>query len=118
MKETIDSIIKWHEQTFPDATLEGQEQKWDAERLEWENTSYGSPHELEELADMIIVCCGIMRFDYALGFHYLASTLGRIQVMATNGKDLWKAVERKMAINRKRKWNKVGNTFQHIEEGE
>lgn len=116
MKETIKSIIEWHEQTFPDATLEGQEQKWDDERLEWENTSYGSKYELEELADMVIVCCGIMRFDYALGFHYLASTLGRIQVMATNGKDLWGAVERKMQINRQRKWEKQGNTYQHIEE--
>lgn len=24
MKETIKTIIEWHEQTFPDATLEGQ----------------------------------------------------------------------------------------------
>lgn len=118
MSETIASIMLWHEQTFPDATLEGQEQKWDDERLEWENTSSGTPDELLELADMVIVCCGIMRFDYAEGFNYLASTLGRIQVMPTNGKDLWEAVERKMAINRNRKWGKQGNSYQHIEEGE
>lgn len=118
MKETIKSIIDWHEQTFPDATLEGQEQKWEDERDEWENTSYGSKYELEELADMVIVCCGIMRFDYVEGFNYLAATLGRIQVMPTNGKDLWGAVERKMAVNRQRKWNKIGNKFQHKEEGE
>lgn len=117
MKETIASIILWHQQTFPDATLEGQIEKWDDERLEWEDTSSGTPDELLELADMVIVCCGIMRFDYAEGFNYLASTLGRIQVMPTNGKDLWGAVERKMAINRNRKWNKIGNTFQHISEG-
>ena len=117
MSETIKSIIEWHEQTFPDATLEGQEQKWEDERDEWENTSYGSKYELEELADMVIVCCGIMRFDYAEGFDYLANTLGKIQVMPTNGKDLWGAVERKMAINRNRKWNKIGNKFQHKEEG-
>ena len=118
MKETIASIIKWHEHTFPDATLEGQEQKWDDERLEWENTSSGTPDELLELADMVIVCCGIMRFNYAEGFDYLASTLGRIQVMPTNGKDLWEAVEHKMQINRNRKWGKQGNSYQHIEEGE
>ena len=118
MKETIASIILWHEQTFPDATLEGQEQKWEDERNEWENTSSGTPDELLELADMVIVCCGIMRFDYAEGFDYLAATLGRIQVMPTNGKDLWEAVERKMATNRQRKWSISKGIYQHISEGE
>ena len=28
MKETIISIAKWHEETFPDATLEGQIEKY------------------------------------------------------------------------------------------
>lgn len=116
MNESIKSIIEWHEQTFPNATLEGQISKWEDEQEEWENTSYGSKYELEELADMVIVCCGIMRFDYTTGFDYLTYTLGKIQVMPTNGKDLWGAVERKMEINRKRKWNKVGNKFQHVEE--
>lgn len=102
MSESIKTIIQWHEQTFPDATLEGQEQKWEDERDEWENTSYGSKYELEELADMVIVCCGVMRFDYAEGFDYLAATLCKISVMAFNGTDLWRAVEKKMAKNRKR----------------
>lgn len=118
MKETIKSIIEWHEQTFPDATLEGQEQKWDDERLEWENTSSGTPDELYELADMVIVCCGIMRFDYAKGFNYLSVTLGKLYVTPLDGERLWNAVEKKMQINRNRKWGKKGNSYQHIEEGE
>lgn len=118
MKETIKSIIEWHEQTFPDATLEGQEQKWDDERLEWENTSSGTPDELYELADMVIVCCGIMRFDYAKGFNYLSVTLGKLYVTPLDGEQLWNAVEKKMQINRQRKWGKQGNSYQHIEEGE
>ena len=28
MKETIKSIIDWHETTFPDATLKGQKEKY------------------------------------------------------------------------------------------
>lgn len=116
MAETINTIIEWHEQTFPDATLEGQEQKWQDERREWEDTSYGSRYELEELADMVIVCCGIMRFDYTEGFCYLTSTLCKIGVMAYNGTDLWRAVEKKMAINRNRKWDKKNGNYQHVEE--
>lgn len=116
MSETIASIILWHEQTFPDATMEGQEQKWEDERDEWENTSSGTPDELLELADMVIVCCGIMRFDYAEGFDYLAATLGKIQVMPTNGKDLWEAVEHKMQINRNRKWSIGKGNYQHVGE--
>ena len=116
MKETIASIILWHEQTFPDATLEVQEQKWQEERKEWEDTSYGSKYELEELADMVIVCCGIMRFDYTKGFCYLTSTLCKISVMAFNGTGLWRAVENKMTINRQRKWGKGKGNYQHVEE--
>lgn len=102
MSESIASIIKWHEQTFPDATLEGQMQKWCDERLEWENTPTGTPDELYELADMVIVSCGIMRFDYAKGFDYLSVTLGKLYITPFEGEQLWKAVENKMAKNRKR----------------
>ena len=61
MKETIKSIIEWHEQTFPDATLEGQLEKFEDERVE-----YGESESLEELADLFIVACGIARFDYVV----------------------------------------------------
>ena len=117
MSESIKTIIQWHEQTFPDATLEGQEQKWDDERLEWENTSSGTPDELSELADMVIVCCGIMRFDYAKGFNYLSVTLAKLYVTPLDGEQLWSAVENKMAINRIRKWSVGKGNYQHIEEG-
>jgi hypothetical protein len=59
-----------------------------------------------------------MRFDYAEGFDYLTATLGKIQVMPTNGKDLWEAVERKMAKNRQRKWTIGNGQYQHITEEE
>ena len=38
MKETIDSIILWHEQTFPDATMKGQIEKWFDEEKEFKQT--------------------------------------------------------------------------------
>ena len=118
MAETINTIIEWHKQTFPDATIEGQEQKWEDEREEWENTSSGTPDELFELADMVIVCCGIMRFDYAKGFNYLAATMDKLCVTPLDGEELWGAIENKMQINRNRKWDKGNGSYQHIPEGE
>lgn len=35
MKESIKSIIQWHEITFPDATLLGQKEKYHKEFQEW-----------------------------------------------------------------------------------
>lgn len=114
--QTISDIIFWHSCFFSDATLEGQMQKWDDERLEWENTSTGTPDELYELADMVIVSCGIMRFDYAKGFNYLSVTLGKLYVTPLDGEKLWGAIEEKMKINRQRKWCIGNGNFQHIEE--
>jgi hypothetical protein len=117
MKETIKSIIEWHEQTFPDATRGGQIEKWHDEEKEFKKTIQGTEEELYELADMVIVSTGIMRFSYKQGFDYLARTLQYMINADYVGQVLWEAVELKMQINRKRKWNKIGNKFQHISEG-
>ncbi len=58
MKETILSIAKWHEQTFPDTDLQGQLAKFQEETDE-----YAEDESLAELADMFIVACGMTRFD-------------------------------------------------------
>lgn len=61
-QETIQSIIKWHAETFPDATLQGQAQKFQEEKKEYlAATNIGD--KTEELADVFIVGCGIARFD-------------------------------------------------------
>lgn len=36
MKETIETIIQWHAETFPNATLDGQIEKFNDEHKEWE----------------------------------------------------------------------------------
>ena len=46
MKETIISIAKWHEETFPDATLDGQKVKYTEELHEWEESQYEDISEL------------------------------------------------------------------------
>lgn len=116
MKENIASIILWHEQTFPDATLKGQLEKFEDERFEYEENKC-----MEELADMFIVACGIARFDYVealRAFWIVERILRRWTKMPVSRYVLQAAVDNKMAINRNRKWGKVGNKFQHIEEGE
>lgn len=115
MKETIASIIKWHEQTFPDATLEGQIEKFDDELSE-----YGESECLEELADLFIVACGIARFDNVsalVAFERVCEILKLWRVNYGNPVPLQMAIDNKMAINRERKWGKGKGNYQHIEEG-
>lgn len=118
MKETIKSIIDWHEQTFPDATRGGQIEKWHDEEKEFKKTIQGTEEELYELADMVIVSAGIMRFSYKLGFDYLARTLQYMINADYVGQVLWEAVELKMQTNRNRKWSIGKGNYQHISEGE
>lgn len=113
MKETIDTIIKWHAETFPEATLDGQLAKYKEEYNEWLKTERDSEEELYEAADMVIVSIGIARFDYATGLIYLKLSLGK----ADNISKQWQAVEIKMEKNRKRIWNKTGNGTYHHENG-
>lgn len=113
MKETIKSIIEWHEQTFPDATLEGQLAKFADERKEFEQEP-----SLEEWSDMFIVACGIARFDSVLSLHYFSDCFKILERQAIRNVYVQQAINEKMAINRNRKWGKKGNSYQHIEQGE
>lgn len=113
MSESIKTIIQWHEQTFPEATLEGQTAKFADERKEFEQES-----SLEEWSDMFIVACGIARFDSILALHYFSDCFKILERQAIRNIYIQQAVDKKMEINRNRKWNKIGNKFQHISEGE
>jgi hypothetical protein len=100
MKETIASIILWHEQTFPDATLEGQLEKFEDERIE-----YAESECMEELADLFIVACGIARFDSieALrAFWFVERILQRWQKVSVSRHALQEVIKKKMQKNRKR----------------
>lgn len=113
--ETIKSIIEWHEQTFPDATLEGQLEKFKEEEKEYSETP-----NLLELADMFIVACGIARFNSILSMKYFCKVRRKLN------NRLWKrvggdtllqyAINEKMHINKKRQWNKIGQLYKHKED--
>lgn len=116
MKETIKSIIEWHEQTFPDATLEGQTDKYNNEYNEY-YMAKTKESILEELADMFIVTIGILRLDFREGLFFMNDALRTFYDSTYTWGQLEETINKKMQINRKRKWNKIGNKFQHIEEG-
>ena len=114
MSESIKTIIQWHEQTFPDATLEGQIEKFDDELSE-----YGESECLEELADLFIVACGIARFDNVsalVAFERVCEILKLWRVYYGEPVPLQMAIDNKMQINRKRKWSVGKGNYQHTEE--
>ena len=115
MSETFKTIQDWGLETFgTNITLDGQIKKWQDELKEFEKTSSMTPDELFELADLVIVSAGIMRFDFEIGFHYLAETFNLLSVTEYSGEELWHAVEAKMAKNRKRVFIANGDgSYQH-----
>lgn len=115
MNETIKSIILWHEQTFPDATLEGQIEKFDDELSE-----YGESECLEELADLFIVACGIARFDFIEALPCFAKVERLLKVwekISVSRRAFEVVVNEKMQKNKKRKWTIGKGNYQHISEG-
>lgn len=114
MKETILSIAKWHEETFKDANLDGQKAKFEEELAE-----YNEAVNMQELADMFIVACGISRFDSVVALEYFAVVFKALASWKVVGACavLQTVIDEKMAKNRKRIWNKTGNGTYHHENG-
>ena len=116
--QTIEDIIFWHSCFFKNATLNGQLVKYEEELGEY-IYAIGNEDELLELADMVIVCCGIMRFDFRIGFDCLCDTIFRLGVSKWESDALWDAVETKMEKNRARTWAKTTEgTYHHVENEE
>lgn len=110
MKETILSIAKWHEETFPDATLEGQLEKYEEENEEFAGSDF---KDLSELADMFIVACGIVRFDMCQAMNALNNVFFWRDIKGFDTLKLCMAVEQKMEKNRKRVWAKTQKGVYH-----
>lgn len=115
MNETIATIIQWHEKTFPDATLDGQKTKF-AEEL----GEYNESVNMEELADMFIVACGIARFNSVVALEYFAVVFNALlgwKLIGVHGL-LMTIIDNKMKKNRARTWKKTGGgTYHHTKEG-
>lgn len=117
-EEDVGTIMQWHKETFPLASCMGQLEKWKEERKEF-NDAISVKEQIEELADMFIVACAIMRFNVPRGAACLTEVCALREHFNFNFL-LWKdAVNKKMAKNRARKWKYMGNgNYHHIKETE
>lgn len=116
MQETIKSIIEWHTKTFPDATLAGQKAKFDEEIIEY-NKAETQAEIASELADLFIVACGIARFNNIQATTYFALVWHAYSHSFIIESDFEEALNKKMAKNRKRVWNKTAEGTYHHENG-
>lgn len=108
-KESVRTIIEWHERTFPHATLDGQVAKFAEEHDEYLNAPRNN--KLSELADLFIVACGIMRFSPWYG----ARAMEEVSQFAERHKkrNFEEAIDKKMAINRARVWACHNGMYHH-----
>nr|DAY67499.1 MAG TPA: Protein of unknown function (DUF550) [Caudoviricetes sp.] len=110
----LNSIKRWHEKTFPDATLAGQLAKLEEEICESLKVGKKDKAALfEEIADILIVCAGLRRFDSKIGISIENNYLNNATLDILSVIDL--AIIQKMNKNRKRKWEKTEDgRFHHI----
>ena len=112
MKETIKSIIDWHEITFPDATVRGQKEKYHKEFQEW---CMSGCKDISELADMVICAYGVARFSIVDALYLFKDCIDEASKAVITLGMLETAIEKKMEINRQRKWNFENGQYQHKE---
>lgn len=101
-------IALWHQKTFPDTSLSGQQAKLREEKQEW---AHG--HNIEELADCYIVACGLLRFpskDAQIAFWWVEE---QCLLHAIFSSDLLKAVDNKMKVNYNRVWKTTSDGAYH-----
>ena len=107
MIETPQSISDWSVKVFPTLTKEAQNIKLFEEVLEFFNAKT-LEEKIKELADIYIVACILKyRFGSDLGF-YVFRTLFKLEMVG-----VYKAVDKKMEINRNRVWKWNGKTYHH-----
>ena len=108
----LEQIAKEHEQIFSLADFQSQLLKYEEERKEYHEALN---HLIEELADRMIVCCGIYRFAPKVAEKKLkdcydkAIHFGVVEAVE-------REVNRKWQINLKRKWEWNGKTYHHVGE--
>lgn len=108
MIETPKTIAEWSEQVFPTLTEEAQNIKLFEEVLEFFKAKT-LEEKIKELSDIYIVA-SILRFRFGsdLGF-FVFRDLFKLEMVA-----VYKEVDIKMEINRKRKWKWNGKTYKHV----
>lgn len=110
--ETIASIVEWQEKVFPDARMTKQLEKFLEEEQEFD-AAIKRQDKLTELADMFIVACNVSRFNSIVAGGLFCLVHIKAEKHKFSSHKLQKAVDDKMAINRRRQWNSLGGKYQH-----
>lgn len=98
-EKQMNEIMKWNEETFPDATLAGQLAKLEEEFDEYYKATTPE-EEMKELADVFIVLAGLRRWDSIIGTRSEKDTLYRMPLKLIE--ELHQRIQGKMEINKER----------------
>ena len=114
IKKELAKVMIWHKKTFKDATVGGQLLKLEEEYKELEEAVENENDDeiFKEIADVLIVCAGLVRLGSIIGKVNIEATLDKMDI-----KELYNTLEalrEKMKINRARKWDKLKDgRFKH-----
>lgn len=100
----MNATKQWHANTFADAKMGEQLLKLEEELKEVDNAK-DIEERLKEVADVLIVCAGLRRYNTIIG-NLLEKRLF-VEAPAYVKVELLHLVEQKMDINRARKWVKL-----------
>lgn len=108
----LEKMAKEHEKLFPKATLESQVWKLEEEIKEWHCAK--PEHELEEVADIFIVCGGLYRWAELTAVSIINWYL-RLYSFKYSDSVIDDEVAYKWEINKQRKWRWNGKTYHHVD---
>lgn len=114
MENFLRKISKEHEDLFPLATLETQMLKLEEELTECERATDAYSIK-NELADCLIVCCGIHRFAPKVALLILCAIENTAEHFGIK-QPLLRIAGQKWEINKKRKWKIENGIYHHIGE--
>lgn len=116
----INDIVKIHEDLFPDATLQTQLEKFTEEMTEWfiSLSMDNEDNQMEEACDMLIVACGIARFNPLIGLALQEYVLNKYYYNKDikRGVKFFETLKYKMNKNKKRNWEDKDGYYKHVEE--
>ena len=114
--DLIAEIEKWHAETFPHATVEGQMEKLKEEELEYQESG-----KISEIADVIVVACGLNIHHSVVGYcilkHFRDCCYNHRPFFGKNSVEVICALEKKFAVNKERSakgmWKEVADGVYH-----
>ena len=114
--DLIAEIEKWHAETFPHATVEGQMEKLKEEELEYQESG-----KISEIADVIVVACGLNIHHSVVGYcilkHFRDCCYNHRPFFGKNSVEVICALEKKFAVNKERSakgmWKEVADGRYH-----